>query len=57
MLVQGFGRRPEAEGLAGPGVECRGDRVEVVDVHPGALVADELGLEQRVERLSQGVVV
>ena len=29
--------------------------LEVVDALPGALVADELGFEQRVERLSQGV--
>jgi len=29
--------------------------LEVVDVLPWPLVADELGLEQRVERLGQGV--
>ncbi len=37
-------------------VDVLGDRdLEVVDVLPGPLVADQLGLEQRVERLSQGV--
>ena len=39
-------------------VDVLGDGdLEVVDVLPGALVADQLGLEQRVERLGQGVVV
>ncbi len=37
-------------------VDVLGDRdLEVVDVLPGPLVADQLGIEQRVERLSQGV--
>jgi hypothetical protein len=31
--------------------------LEVVDAAPGALVADQLGLEQRVERLGERVVV
>lgn len=30
---------------------------EVVDVPPWALVADKFGLEQRVERLGEGVVI
>ena len=37
-------------------VDVLGDRdLEVVDILPGPLVADQLGIEQRVERLSQGV--
>jgi len=31
--------------------------LQVVDVLPRALVADQLGLEQRVERLGQGIVI
>jgi hypothetical protein len=31
--------------------------LEVVDALPSALVADQLGLVQRVERLGQGAVV
>jgi hypothetical protein len=31
--------------------------LDVVDVLPGSMVADELGLEQGVERLGQRVVV
>ena len=39
-------------------VDVLGDGdLEVVDAGPGALVADQLGLEQGVERLGQGVVV
>ena len=39
-------------------VDVLGDGdLEVVDALPGALVADQLGLEQRVERLGEGVVV
>ncbi len=39
-------------------VDVLGDRdLEVVDVLPRALVADQLSLEQRVERLGEGVVV
>ena len=35
----------------------RGGDLEVVDVSPGSAVADEFGLEQRVERLGQGIVI
>ena len=35
----------------------RDGNLEVVDVLPGALVADQLGLEQRVERFGQGIVI
>ncbi|GGM24263.1 hypothetical protein GCM10010129_80870 [Streptomyces fumigatiscleroticus] len=39
-------------------VDALGDRdLDVVDAGPRSLVADELGLEQAVERLGQGVVV
>ena len=31
--------------------------LEVVDVPPWALVADKFGLEQRVERLGEGIVI
>jgi hypothetical protein len=34
-----------------------GGDLQVVDALPGALVADQLGLEQRVERLGQSVVI
>jgi hypothetical protein len=35
----------------------RDGELEVVDALPGSLVADQLGLEQRVERLGQRVVI
>lgn len=39
-------------------VDVLGDGdLEVVDACPGALVADQLGLEQTVERLGEGVIV
>ena len=39
-------------------VDVLGDRdLEVVDVLPGPLVADQLGLEQRVERLGERIVI
>jgi hypothetical protein len=39
-------------------VDVLGDGdLEVVDALPGALVADQLGLEQRVNRLGQSVVI
>jgi len=39
-------------------VDVLGDGdLQVVDVLPRALVADQFGLEQRVERLGQGIVV
>lgn len=59
-------------GLTGPGQRTRGvgggcgrclprlisdGNLEVVDRAPWALVTDELGLEDRFERFSQGVIV
>lgn len=39
-------------------VDVFGDgHFELVDVRPGPFIADEFGFEQRVERLSEGIVI
>ena len=59
-FVLGGGSHPDG-GVWPGGVEpvdpLGGGDLDGVDVLPGSLVADELGLVQRVERLGQSIVV
>ena len=62
VVVLVLDRWDESDLAAGPSVvepvDVLGDGdLEVVDVLPRALVADEFGLEEGVEGLGQGVVV